>query len=50
MPGLELQLVPVLLGQGRRLFADLPPDHHELELLRSLAAPDVLHLRYRIRH
>ena len=47
---LELQLVPVLLGQGRRLFDDLPPDHHELELLRSLAAPDVLHLRYRIRH
>jgi dihydrofolate reductase len=47
---LELQLVPVLLGQGRRLFDDLPPDHHELELLRPLAGPDVLHLRYRIRH
>jgi dihydrofolate reductase len=46
---MELQLVPVLLGQGRRLFADLPPDHVELELLRALEAPDVLHLRYRVR-
>ncbi|GAA2760821.1 dihydrofolate reductase family protein [Actinopolymorpha rutila] len=46
---LELQLVPVLLGQGRRLFEDLPPDHVELELLRSLEGPGVLHLRYRVR-
>jgi dihydrofolate reductase len=46
---LELQLVPVLLGQGRRLFEDLPPDHIELELLRSLDGPGVLHLRYRVR-
>ena len=46
---MELHLVPVLLGQGRRLFADLPPDHIELELLRALQAPDVLHLRYRVR-
>ncbi|MBE1605514.1 dihydrofolate reductase family protein [Actinopolymorpha pittospori] len=40
---LELQLIPVLLGQGRRLFEDLPPDHVELELLRSLDGPGVLH-------
>ncbi|MBE1604080.1 dihydrofolate reductase family protein [Actinopolymorpha pittospori] len=46
---LELQLIPVLLGQGRRLFEDLPPDHVELELLRSLDGPGVLHLRYRVR-
>jgi dihydrofolate reductase len=46
---LQLQLVPVLLGQGRRLFDDLPPDHHELELLRSLDGQGVLHLRYRVR-
>ena len=36
-------------GQGRRLFDDLPPDHHELELVRSLDGPGVLHLRYRVR-
>jgi dihydrofolate reductase len=46
---MELQLVPVLLGQGRRLFDDLPPDHIELELLRALDGPDVQHLRYRVR-
>ncbi|WP_020580062.1 dihydrofolate reductase family protein [Actinopolymorpha alba] len=46
---LELHLVPVLLGQGRRLFEDLPPDHVELELVRSLDGPGVLHLRYRVR-
>jgi hypothetical protein len=39
----------VLLGQGRRLFEDLPPDHVELELLRTLEGPGVLHLRYRVR-
>ena len=47
---MELHLIPVLLGQGRRLFEDLPPDHIELELLRALDAPGVLHLRYRVRH
>jgi dihydrofolate reductase len=47
---LQLHLVPVLLGQGRRLFDDLPPDHVELELLRALEGPGVLHLRLRVRH
>jgi dihydrofolate reductase len=45
---MELHLIPVLLGQGRRLFENLPPDHVELELLRSLDGPGVLHLRYRV--
>jgi hypothetical protein len=43
---LELQLVPVLLGQGRRLFVDLPLV--ELALVRALDGPDVQHLRYRV--
>jgi dihydrofolate reductase len=46
---MELQLMPVLLGQGRRLFENMPPDHIELELIRDLDAPGVQHLRYRIR-
>jgi dihydrofolate reductase len=46
---MELQLMPVLLGQGRRLFENMPPEHIELELLRTLDAPAVLHLRYRVR-
>jgi dihydrofolate reductase len=45
---MELHLVPVLLGQGRRLFEDLPPDHVELDLVRRLDGPGVLHLRYRV--
>jgi dihydrofolate reductase len=45
---LQLHLVPVLLGQGRRLFADLPPERVELELLRALDGPSVQHLRYRV--
>jgi dihydrofolate reductase len=54
---LELHVVPVLLGQGRRLFDHLPAEQVELELVRRLTTtPDVAepaqhvtHLRYRIR-
>ncbi|MDN5860952.1 MAG: dihydrofolate reductase family protein [Pseudonocardia sp.] len=46
---LELHVVPVLLGAGRRLFDGLPPDHVELELVRALDGPGVQHLRYRVR-
>lgn len=45
---LELHLVPVLLGQGRRLFDHLPAEHIELEPLRQLTTPQVTHLRYRV--
>jgi dihydrofolate reductase len=53
---LELHVVPVLLGQGRRLFDDLPGEQVELDLLRRLTTPpdedparQVVHLRYRLR-
>ena len=46
---LELHVVPVLLGQGRRLFDDLPAEQVELDLVRALQGRDVLHLRYRVR-
>jgi dihydrofolate reductase len=45
---MALQVVPVLLGQGRRLFDDMPPDRVELELLRALDGPGMVHLRYRV--
>lgn len=51
---LELHVVPVLLGHGRRLFDDLPPEHVELDLVRRLSTEDgtpaqrVVHLRYRV--
>jgi hypothetical protein len=45
---LELHLVPLLLGQGRRLFDALGPDHIEFELTRVIEAPHVTHLQYRV--
>jgi dihydrofolate reductase len=46
---LEIQLVPVLLGQGRLLFDGLAAEHIELALVRTLEAPKALHLRYEVR-
>jgi dihydrofolate reductase len=47
---LEIHLVPVLLGQGRRLFDDLPPGHVELERTRILEGEaGVTHMHYRVR-
>jgi dihydrofolate reductase len=47
---LELHVVPVLLGSGRRLFDHLDPEHIELERVRSLDGDNgVTHLRYRVR-
>jgi len=48
LDAVEIQLRPVLLGQGRRLFDGLPPEHIELNLVRTLEAPGVLHLRYEV--
>ena len=45
---MEIHLVQVLLGGGRRLFDSLGPDHIELELVRRVDARDVTHLRYRV--
>ena len=49
LDSIEIPLRPVLLGQGRRLFDNLPPEHVELDLVRTLEAPDTLHLRYDVR-
>jgi dihydrofolate reductase len=53
---LELHVVPVLLGRGRRLFDHLAAEHVELELIRQARThkvddpgQHVLHLRYRVR-
>ena len=45
---LEIHLVPVLLGEGRRLFEHLGGEHVELDLVRVLDAPGVTHLHYRV--
>lgn len=47
---LELHVIPVLLGQGRRLFDNLGPQHIELDRTRILAGDDgVTHMHYRVR-
>ena len=47
---LEIHVIPVLLGQGTRLFDDLGPEHIELERTRVLEGEqDVTHVRYRVR-
>src|SRR5687768_13280548 len=47
---LEIHLIPVLLGDGRRLFEHLGIEQRELERIRVLEGEGgVTHLRYRVR-
>lgn len=46
---LQVHLVPVLLGEGRRLFEHLGADHIELERVSVRVGTQVTHLRYRVR-
>jgi dihydrofolate reductase len=43
---MEINLVPVLLGSGERLFEGLGDDLHGLELVRTVATPKVTHLKF----
>jgi dihydrofolate reductase len=46
---IQIHLIPVLLGQGRRLFEGLAPEQVELERTAVIAAPGgTTHLRYRV--
>jgi dihydrofolate reductase len=46
---LELHVIPVLFGQGRRLFDNLDPEQIELERTRVLEGENgVTHMHYRI--
>jgi dihydrofolate reductase len=46
---LEIHLVPVLLGEGRRLFEHLGTEQRQLEPIRVVHGRDATHLRYRVR-
>jgi dihydrofolate reductase len=47
---LELHVIPVLFGQGRRLFEGLAPEQIELERTRILEGEGgVTHMHYRVR-
>ncbi len=43
---MEISLVPILLGQGERLFDGVGNDLHGLKLARTIAAPNVTHLKF----
>lgn len=43
---MELHVVPTLLGSGERLFDGVGDDLHRLELVRTVAAPGVTHLKF----
>ncbi len=43
---MEINLVPTLLGSGERLLDGLGDDLHGLELVRTVAAPKVTHLKF----
>ncbi len=43
---MEINLVPTLLGGGERLFEGVGDDLHGLELVRTVAAPKVTHLKF----
>ena len=45
---LQLHLVPVLLGDGVRLFGPMGPEPIELDCMRVVEAPGVTHLRFRV--
>ncbi|MCA1569969.1 MAG: dihydrofolate reductase family protein [Chloroflexi bacterium] len=44
---LELHIAPIVLGGGKRLFGGVGPDL-KLEALRTVEAPGVAHLKYRV--
>jgi dihydrofolate reductase len=43
---MEISLVPTLLGSGERLFDRVGDDLHGLQLVRTVAAPKVTHLKF----
>jgi dihydrofolate reductase len=43
---MEVSLVPILLGDGERLFDGIGNELHGLELVRTVPAPNVVHLKF----
>ena len=43
---MEINLVPTLLGSGERLFDGVGDNFHGLDLVRTVAAPKVTHLKF----
>ncbi len=45
---IQIHLVPVLLGEGRRLFEHIGTEQIELETTRVISSPGVTHLKFRV--
>jgi dihydrofolate reductase len=45
---LQIHLIPVLFGRGRRMF-EILPSRVELEIVRVIDTPEATHIRYRVR-
>ena len=45
---IKIHLVPVLLGEGIRLFEHIGTEHIELESTRVIESPGVTHLWFRV--
>jgi dihydrofolate reductase len=45
---MQIHLIPVLLGDGVRLFEDLDPEGIELRRTRSIETPRATHLRFEV--
>jgi dihydrofolate reductase len=45
---IQIHLVPILLGQGIRLFEHIGAGKIDLETTRVINAPDVTHLSFRV--
>jgi dihydrofolate reductase len=43
---MEISVAPILLGAGERLFEGVGTDLHGLRLVRTVAAPNVTHLKF----
>jgi dihydrofolate reductase len=43
---MEINLAPTLLGRGERLFEGIGDDLHGLKLVRTVATPQVTHLKF----
>jgi dihydrofolate reductase len=43
---MEISIAPILLGSGERLFEKLGDDLHGLKLVRTVATPQVVHLKF----
>lgn len=45
---LHIHLIPVLLGEGKRLFDQIDRKHIELERLKVIETPEATHLTFRV--